>query len=301
MSYADAIADFIGFMETNGVVPIEPIAQRLGSGNLIRFRCEGDGKGRQNGWAILYLDERPAGAFGNYKQNTGTLKWKSGDDRPALSREERESLQREWREKRAERDEEKRRAEHEASLDAADLWNRAAPASRDHAYAKAKRLRTRGLRQLDGQLLVPMFDRDGTLWNLQRIRANGEKRFLQGGRVDDLFCIIGEFDADTREAVICEGYATGDAIYQATGLPVVVCFSTANMVRVARLWTDSRPDLQLTIFADDDHKTGLEAQERTGTYKNPGIEAAQAAAAETGCAVAYPRTYRERVLGEAAA
>jgi len=96
MSFSDAIADFIGFMEANGVVPIEPIAQRLGSGNLIRFRCEGDGKGRKNGWAILYLDERPAGAFGNYKANTGTLKWKANSDRPALTAAERESLQREW-------------------------------------------------------------------------------------------------------------------------------------------------------------------------------------------------------------
>jgi len=38
MSIHDAIADFIGFMEANGVVPIEPIAQRLASGSLIRSR-----------------------------------------------------------------------------------------------------------------------------------------------------------------------------------------------------------------------------------------------------------------------
>src|SRR3546814_9107913 len=67
MSYSDALADFIRAMELEGVKALEPIAARIASGELIRFRCDGDGHGRQNGWAILYLDQRPAGAFGNYR------------------------------------------------------------------------------------------------------------------------------------------------------------------------------------------------------------------------------------------
>src|SRR3546814_20812354 len=63
----DALADFIRAMELEGVKALEPIAARIASGELIRFRCDGDGHGRQNGWAILYLDQRPAGAFGNYR------------------------------------------------------------------------------------------------------------------------------------------------------------------------------------------------------------------------------------------
>lgn len=121
MSYQDAIADFLSFMEASGVQPIEPIAQRLASGSLIRFRCEGDGKGRQNGWAILYLDERPAGAFGNYRLNTGTLKWKSSADRPALSEAERSALRREWQEARERREAERRNNEHHAALAAAEI------------------------------------------------------------------------------------------------------------------------------------------------------------------------------------
>jgi putative DNA primase/helicase len=295
MSFSDAISDFVAFMETNGVVPAEPIAQRLGSGNLIRFRCEGDGKGRRNGWAILYLDDRPAGAFGNYKLNTGTLKWKSDDGGPALTKDEREALQREWREKRAERDAEKRQAELEASYDAADMWARSEPARPDHPYLERKHVRPGMLRQLHGQLLAPMFDANGTLWNVQRINGDGQKRFLQGGRTEDLFCVIGEFAADQRQAVLCEGYATGDSIHQATGGPVIVAFSSGNLIRVARLWGNARPDVEFTIFADDD--AGTEA--RTG--KNPGLEAAHAAAAETGFPVAYPRSARERFAGEAAA
>jgi putative DNA primase/helicase len=301
VSYTDAISDFMAFMETAGVVASEPIAQRLGSGNLIRFRCEGDGKGRKNGWAILYLDDRPAGAFGNYKLNTGTLKWKSGEDRPALSKSEREALQREWREKKAERENEKRQAELEASYDAADMWARGEPARPDHPYLDRKHVRPGALRQLGGQLLVPMFDGEGTLWNLQRISGDGQKRFLQGGRVEDLFCIIGDFTPECGQAVLCEGYATGDSIHQAVSLPLIVAFSSANLVRVARLWGNARPDVEFTIFADDDEATAQRELARTGVYKNPGIEAAHAAAAETGFPVAYPRSARERFSGEVAA
>lgn len=287
MSYHDAIADFVAFMEANGVVPTEPVAQRLAGGNLIRFRCEGDGKTRKNGWAILYLDERPAGAFGNYRLNTGTLKWKSSDDRPALSAEERQALQREWREKKEQREQDQRAAEYHASLDAADMWQRAGLASPGHPYAERKRLGVTPLRQIDNMLLVPMFDASGTLWNLQRIWPDGGKRFLKGARVDDLFCIIGKVTADTREVVLAEGYATADTVHQATGHPCVVTFTAKNMVRVSRLWNDRRPDINYTIFADDDAGTAAKPGPHFG--KNPGIEAAEFAAAQIGAAVAYPR------------
>jgi putative DNA primase/helicase len=282
MSASEAIADFISFMEANGVVPADPIAQRLASGNLIRFRCDGDGKGRQNGWAILYLDERPAGAFGNYRLNTGTLKWKSDADRPALSASEREALRKEWRDAKDRREAEQRENERQAALDAAEMWRRAAPASADHPYVARKQIDPTPLKQLGDQLLIPMYAADGFLWNLQRINPDGEKRFLRGGRVDDLFCFVGEFTAETSEAVIAEGYATADAVHQATGLPAIASFSAKNMLRVARVWNQRRPDLSYTIFGDDDRAT----EEKTG--KNPGREAALAAALEIGAKVAFP-------------
>lgn len=282
MSAHEAISDFISFMESNGVNPIEPVAQRLASGNLIRFRCEGDGKGRQNGWAILYLDERPAGAFGNYRLNTGTLKWKSGQDRPILSREERDALQREWLQAKERREGELRANERQAALDAAGMWQRAGPATIEHGYVERKQIDPAPLRQVGDQLLVPMFAADGCLWNIQRIRPNGEKRFLRGGRVDDLFCIIGMFSPQTREVGLAEGYATAAAVHQASQMPVVVSFSAKNMIRVARLWNDLRPDLDYIILSDDDRATDAK------TGDNPGQKAAMAVAIELGAKLAVP-------------
>lgn len=287
MSAHEAISDFIAFMQANGVVPTENIAPRLASGSLIRFSCEGDKGKRKNGWAILYLDERPAGAFGNYKQNTGTLKWKADSKRPALTLDEREALQREWNAAKEKREEERRGNERQAMLDAAELWSKSQPASPDHGYVAAKRIDPAGLRQSGRLLLIPMCDEEGTVWNIQTITPDGTKRFLRGGRIDGLFHIIGSFE-DAREAVFVEGYSTGSSVHRASGLPVIVGFNTSNLPKVARLWAEARPDLNYTVFADDDERTAREFVERGLPYKNPGIEMAEAVAAEIGAHVAYP-------------
>lgn len=250
MSALDAIHELIRAMELEGVKPIEPIANRLMSGELIRFRCDGDGKGRQNGWAIVYLDERPAGAFGNYRLGL-SRKWKSGDD-TQLSDEERLSLRKEWAEAKQRRLEERERCETEASEEALEMWRRAAPASADHAYAARKRIDPSPLRELDGKLLIPMYDAAGKLWNIQRISADGSKRFLRGGRTEGLFCLIGYDCQDAGTFCIGEGYATMAAVHRASGFPCIVSFSAKNMAAVARLWNAARPDLNFIVCADDD-------------------------------------------------
>jgi putative DNA primase/helicase len=278
MSAHDAIADFLGFMESEGIKPVEPISNRLSSGQLIRFRCDGDGKGRQNGWAILYLDERPAGAFGNYRLGIDR-KWKSGGDFTPLSHEERQALQREWVEAKQRRIEERQRSENEAALDAVEMWSRASPASAHHPYVVRKRLDAGPLRQLDGKLLVPMIDGSGKLWNLQRIAADGTKRFLYGGRTDGLFCLIGQCSARAETMCIGEGYATMAAVHRSSCYPCIVAFSAKNMAAVARLWNAARPDLNFVICADDDSDN---------PNGNVGLKAAEAAALEIGAKVAFP-------------
>jgi putative DNA primase/helicase len=218
MSYHDAVADFLHAMEIEGVKPVEPIAQRLSSGELIRFRCDGDGKGRQNGWAILYLDERPAGAFGNYRLGI-SRKWRV-DQEVSLSPEERRRLQEEWTAAKERRIEERQRSEAEAARDAVDIWAAAGPSSSLHPYVERKDLDPTFFREKDGKLLVPMIDGTGTLWNLQRIGDDGEKRFLRGGRTDGLFFVIGSFSRRGETICIGEGVATMHAVHAATGHPV---------------------------------------------------------------------------------
>lgn len=286
MSVHEAITDFLNFMRCEGVVPLDTAQFTAGitSGEVIRFDCTGERRGRRNGWAKLYLDGRPAGAFGNWKLGINR-RWSSGTTNE-LSPEERRALRNEWEQKKAEREKIKREAQSDATRDALGMWTAAAPADADHPYIARKKLNPRPLRQQGDTLLVPMYDDDGQLWNLQRIKPDGDKRFLFGARVDGLFALIGNFAA-AREAVIGEGYATMDSVNQASGLPCIVAFNTANLGKVARIWAGRRPDVAFTLFADDDEATAQKHLAERGTYKNPGIEAAEAAAAEIGARVAY--------------
>lgn len=277
VSAADAINDFIAAMACEGIRPVEPIAHRLTSGELIRFRCDGDGRGRLNGWAILFLDERPAGRFGNYRLGIDR-KWKAGDDN-ALSPHERARLRKEWAEAKQRKLEERERSENEAAIEAAEMWKHADPASADHAYILAKGLDPSPLRQSGEKLLIPMFDANGKLWNVQRIAPDGSKRFLRGGRTSGLFCLIGYDVRDPTTFCIGEGYSTMAAVHRASGHPCIVAFSASNLGPVARLWAAARPDLRFTICADDD--SHLE--------RNIGLETAEAVAREIGARLAVPR------------
>lgn len=276
MRYPEAIADFIAFMEANGVVPVEPIANRLSAGNLIRFRCEGDKKGRLNGWAILYLDEYPAGAFGNYRLNTGTLKWKASGDRPALSAQDRKALTHEWNEARKRRDAEQRRTQADAAMQAQRIWRSSPPANPEHAYLVKKGMETIDIRQSGDMLLIRMRDTTGGLWNLQRICPNGEKRFLKGGRTSGLYWPTG-----TRKGTICiaEGVATAAAIHRSTGHATAAAFSANNLEIVARVLREKYPTAEFIICADDDDH--LE--------RNVGLDAARKAALATGGLLALPK------------
>lgn len=278
MSAGEAIHDFLNAMALEGIKPVDPISHRLASGELIRFRCEGDGKGRLNGWAILYLDARPAGAFGNYRMGI-ERKWKLGDDYAPLTREERDALQREWAEAKTRRQEEQHRSEQEAAVEAVEMWKAAQPASAVHGYVVRKRLDPSPLKQIGEKLLIPMLDATGKLWNLQRIAPDGTKRFLRGGRTAGLFCLIAYDSRDPATFCIGEGYATMAAVHRNTGHPCIVAFSAKNLQPVAKLWNEARPDIDFIICADDDAHLD----------NNLGLNAARAAALAIGARLAVPR------------
>lgn len=287
MSYHEAISDFLAFMRTEGVEVVDTgsFIAEITSGEVIRFDCAGDKRNSKNGWAKLYLDDRPAGAFGNWRAGINR-RWTSGTANE-LSAEERRKLRAEWDQKKIERERIQREAQEEATRDAAGLWRMARAASADHPYIARKKLDPAPLRQDGETLLVPMFDDDGRLWNLQRIKPDGEKRFLFGARVDGLFTVLGDFTGN-RDVVIGEGYATMDSVHQASGLPCIVAFNTSNLPKVARIWSARRPDLNFIVFADNDARTAEDNLARRGIAENPGIKTAEAVAEEIGAKVAYP-------------
>ena len=274
----DAVAAFIAAMEAAGVRPTEPIADRLGS-DLIRFACEGDGTGKRNGWAVLHLDERPAGAFGNYRLQVSET-WRSGAVTRLSPVERRERAER-YRVEKERRESARLHEQMEAAARCRARWERSRYADPQHPYLVRKRVAGEGLRQDGNRLLVPMVDADGVLWNLQAIAPDGTKRFAVGGRQAGLFCLIGD---PGNVLLVGEGFATCAAARRATGYAVAVAFSAANLSASAQAMALAYPDADLVILADDD----AHLVDHPTIKKNVGLEAARAAALAVGGRLAIP-------------
>lgn len=165
-------------------------------------------------------------------------------------------------------------------MTARNRWCNAAQAQASHQYLQNKAVAVHGLRQAGDALLVPMRDEGGELWNLQTIAPDGTKRFLPGGRISGLFHRIGAPVVD--RVAVAEGYATGASVAEATGIPVAVAFNCGNLEPVGRALRKKYPEARLIYAADND----IETEARIG--RNPGIEAATAAAKATGGYLAFP-------------
>lgn len=181
----------------------------------------------------------------------------------------------EKRRKQAEMDE--RKAQETAAKRAERLW-KAASVDRDCPYIERKQVQNHGCKiNGKGNLLVPLFDVDGKLWNMQEIHADGFKPYLPGGRVNDCFYMIGEIIEENQIVCIAEGYATGASIFEATGYTTVVAFQSGNIDKVGVVIRSKCPNLQLVYCADDDSAT-----------LNAGLKAANKAVAATGGIIVLP-------------
>ena len=262
------IEQFRAAIEAAGLVPPAAI---VADGKLHRFATSAR-PADDAGWYVFHDDNIPAGAFGDWR--TGTWEsWRADIGRRLSLREEAAHRALVEAIRRA-REAEDARRKAEALERAAEIWQAAPPVLGSHPYLDSKGVKAYGLRLHNGRLLVPVRD-GGELHSLQFIGADGEKRFLTGGRVAGCHFIIGE-----PNGVLCiaEGYATAASIYEATGHAVAVAFNAGNLPPAASALRKSFPGLRLIVCADDD----------VDTPGNPGLSAARAALAAVGGSLAMP-------------
>lgn len=103
------------------------------------------------------------------------------------------------------------------------------------------------------QLIVPLtYAHEYPRWiTYQTINPNSKipKKFADGTRTHGLFHPIGDIaDADT--ILVAEGMATGETLYQATGIPVACAMSKANVANVA-LMLDYFFDIRRVLICAD--------------------------------------------------
>lgn len=258
---------FADFCAAHGLTGAEIVAD----GALHRADDPNGKRGNKLYWYVMHTDGLPAGVLGHWRDGwvrTWTAKTPATDsERNALN----ERVIEAQRKRRLMRD----LAQQDAAVKAVSVWRNAVPAD-GHPYLMRKAMPAFNLRQLDGVLLVPLFSPDdGRLVNLQRIWADGTKRFMPGGRVTGCYWPVGELKL---RLFVCEGAATAATLHHMTGDAVAASMNAGNLIHVARALQRKHPEAEIVIGADDDRLTP----------GNPGQTAARRAAAELGIEVASP-------------
>jgi len=160
----------------------------------------------------------------------------------------------------------------------------------DHDYLRLKQVKNYGLRVLTiedeatkkakcfkGTLLVPLFNINNELVNLERIYFSKkenkfQKRPLNGGQRNGAFYLLGDVIDSQGMIYICEGYSTTATVYEATKCPSVVSFNCGNIPHVTKILRQKYPQARLIIIADDDK-----------WHDNPKLKHAGLKAAEKAC------------------
>lgn len=191
----------------------------------------------KNGWYIIY-DGGKAACYGNWEAGDGYEYWsENGAERTPVDYA------------RIEQFKKKREADYLlAASDAQDYVEKCSDTGFSD-YLKRKRIFPHGAKFKDNILIIPAQDAAGKIWSYQKIYANGDKYFMPGGKVRGCYFFIAGRNVSKDElVVVCEGFATGAAIHQITGLPVVVAFNAGNIKTVC----DSLVFRNLIIAADND-------------------------------------------------
>jgi putative DNA primase/helicase len=143
------------------------------------------------------------------------------------------------------------REQEDKAIEVFNLWQNFPKATPEHPYLRRKQVLPYGLKQSGDKLVIPLKDTNGKIWSLQYIYPDGMKQFHPGGRIKGSFYTIGDIQ---DKVILCEGYATGASIYQATELPVVVAFNVGNLEAVLLALRKKNPKLKIIIGADNDYK-----------------------------------------------
>lgn len=228
---------------------ITPPTEIIYDGEIHRFKNDGDSS--KNSWYVAYDNGKfQSGAFGCWKLDISE-KFCS-IERTHLTIEQKQQHAKQLAEQKRMAELEKIKQQGYVQEQVNHRFNCATTKSINaHPYLQTKGIKSHGLR-IDGSiLLVPMFNTDGEIASIQTISTTGAKLFVKGGRVKGCFLLIG---TPEDVLILCEGYATGASIYEATDEAVAVCFNSGNIKEVAKELSAKHPNTKIIIAGDDDHK-----------------------------------------------
>lgn len=260
--------DVLGQIRAAGIV----VEDGLQVGTSRPVRCKVEGERERRGWYRLFElalsggDRIITGSYGVWRADD------NGATKIALPTAERKRLDPEQQAAiKARQAEDARRAAAQrrgeidrAAARALGWWAQCAEHG-ESAYLTRKGLppgRLYGARLSGaGNLVVSIQDGDGRIYGLQVIYSDARTRERKGRDKDYTppgmdktghYAVIGAPSA-FRPVLICEGFATGASLHEATGLPVVVAFDAGGLLPVAQAIAKRYKRARLLICADDDY------------------------------------------------
>ena len=261
--------NFIRAIEAKGITPP---AEIIADGEIHRF--DSDHSGKSNGAYVLHSDEPQSGWFKCWKTGTEN-NWSRGySETDPVKKEQFQKL---IKQRNQERTVKILELQKNAAIKASTEYQDAKPADPDHPYLKRKQIKPYRIRQdlKNGNLIIPINSKDGKIISRQTINKEGDKYFLTDGQVKGGYFDLGE---SNESIVICEGFATGASIFEASGYRVRCVFNCLNLKEVAITTREVYPKGHIIIAGDDDHLS----------KGNPGKTKAEEAAAGVGASVVLP-------------
>jgi phage/plasmid primase-like uncharacterized protein len=265
-------AAFRTHCEANGLL----IKDLIADGEIHRVAHVSSKKGSLDGWYILHTSGKvPVGIAGCWKEPTFESKWVADIGR-TMSFTERFEHDKWVADLKAKKEAERLASQAVAAERAEDEVGTYADASDDHPYLVRKHISAHGVKiDRAGRLVVPVVNQSGEILSYQTIDAEGNKRFLKGGKIEGGFY---ELRGNRKIVFVGEGFATCASIFEATGYTVMVAFDCGNLAKVAKAAKEMFPGSKIVIGADNDQFT----------EGNPGVTKGRAAAALVFGEIVYP-------------
>lgn len=227
------------------------------------------------------------GCFFTRKDPDNKHKWHSKSDQK-LTPEEKKRIKKEIEQQRRKKEIEEEARQLRVSKLLMRVWDELPKATDDHPYLVKKGVKAHGLRlRKKGNELVMPLRSDGKLWTIQRITEQGGKYLFSGGRKRGSYFTFASQKDDLSLFLICEGYATGATIREATGLPTIAAIDSGNLKPVLVSLKAKYPASRFVICADNDAFT----KNSKGEGWNVGIEKAKEAAEAIGGATVFWPTF----------
>ena len=229
------------------------------NGRSTRVAVQGDKAGQTSGWYKIHTDGVPVCLFQNWRTGDGVQKLVAPSTKIDMSIDlEKVKVNTEAMAAKLSSQEEATKQLH-AEV-AKNVQERLAvyKESESTEYIQRKNIPVyKGIYATNrGATVVPLSDIEGNVKTMQTILPTGTKMFEKGGELKGSMHVINADNLAEAKGgiVICEGYATGATIREATnGYFGVVCAMTShNLLDVAKAVSEKYPDKPLIIAGDND-------------------------------------------------